>query len=154
MRASITLDWEVVVRFTEAEFAQFTGTTPIPVTLGKGSQCVTATTAAATAPERRPAPHGDDPAPLRTRARALHDNAHLRGHTCRDAMRILKRHLSNALFRTMLRDTHSHHESFKRAVYGFRILHDYRPACSCNTASPGRLATRHHSEPRSPRLAA
>ena len=38
------------------------------------------------------------------RARQLRDNALQRGHTRREAMRILKRHLSNIIYRTMLRD--------------------------------------------------
>jgi hypothetical protein len=39
-----------------------------------------------------------------TRARTLHDRARENGHTRREAMRILKRHLSDAIYRTMLRD--------------------------------------------------
>ncbi len=39
------------------------------------------------------------------RARTLFDNALARGHTRREAMRILKRHLANVIYRNMLRDT-------------------------------------------------
>lgn len=39
------------------------------------------------------------------RARQLHQQALSNGHTRREAMRILKRHLSNTIYRTMLRDT-------------------------------------------------
>jgi len=38
------------------------------------------------------------------RARLIHDQARARGHTRREAMRVLKRHLSDAIYRTMLRD--------------------------------------------------
>ena len=38
------------------------------------------------------------------RARQLYDNALRSGHTRREAMRILKRHLSDVVYRTMLRD--------------------------------------------------
>ena len=34
----------------------------------------------------------------------IHDQARAHGHTRREAMRVLKRHLSNAIYRTMLRD--------------------------------------------------
>jgi transposase len=42
------------------------------------------------------------------RARSLHDNARANGHTRREAMRIVKRHLSDAIYRTMLRDARQH----------------------------------------------
>ena len=38
------------------------------------------------------------------RARQIHDQARAHGHTRREAMRVLKRHLSDAIYRTMLRD--------------------------------------------------
>ncbi len=38
------------------------------------------------------------------RARQIHDQARVRGHTRREAMRILKRNISNPTYRTMLRD--------------------------------------------------
>jgi transposase len=38
------------------------------------------------------------------RARTLVDNAMARGHTRREAMRILKRHLAAVIYRTMLKD--------------------------------------------------
>ena len=38
------------------------------------------------------------------RARRIHDQARAHGHTRREAMRVLKRNLSNAIYRTMLRD--------------------------------------------------
>ena len=38
------------------------------------------------------------------RARQLYENARQRHHTRREAMRILKRHLSNVIYRTMIQD--------------------------------------------------
>ena len=38
------------------------------------------------------------------RAQSLIANARARGHTKREARRILKRHLSNAIYRTMISD--------------------------------------------------
>ena len=38
------------------------------------------------------------------RARQIHDQARAHGHTRREAMRVLKRHLSDAIYRSMLRD--------------------------------------------------
>lgn len=38
------------------------------------------------------------------RARNIYDNARNAGHTKREAMRILKRHLASVVYRTMRRD--------------------------------------------------
>ena len=38
------------------------------------------------------------------RAQEIFTNARKGGHTKKEAMRVLKRHLSNAIYRTMLRD--------------------------------------------------
>jgi Transposase IS116/IS110/IS902 family len=38
------------------------------------------------------------------RARKIYDNARQRGHTKKEAMRILKRHLSDVVYRRMMRD--------------------------------------------------
>ena len=38
------------------------------------------------------------------RAQALYDNARKRGHTKKEARRILKRHLSDVIYRHMIRD--------------------------------------------------
>jgi hypothetical protein len=38
------------------------------------------------------------------RARKIHDDARRRGHTKKEAMRILKRHLSDVVYRHMTRD--------------------------------------------------
>jgi transposase len=38
------------------------------------------------------------------RARKVYDNARSRGHTKKEAMRILKRHLSDVIYRRLMRD--------------------------------------------------
>jgi transposase len=43
------------------------------------------------------------------RARAIYDDARCRGHTKKEAMRILKRHLSDVVYRRMLRDLTTRH---------------------------------------------
>ena len=52
------------------------------------------------------------------RARQLYDRALHNGHTKREAMRILKRHLSNIVYRTMLDDVISHTFSGSRTGPG------------------------------------
>lgn len=94
-------------RFTEAGYARFNGTAPIPASSGEG--------------DGEPVRHRLDQGGNRQinavlhrmaitqlrchpAARALYEGARSRGHTKREAMRVLKRHLSNAVYRTMLRD--------------------------------------------------
>jgi transposase len=108
-RAAAELIVEVgdVRRFAEAGFARFNGTAPIPASSGEGGN----------APVRHRLSRGGNlrvnAAIYRTamiqlryepRARRIHDEARAHGHTRREAMRVLKRHISNAIFRTMLRD--------------------------------------------------
>lgn len=94
-------------RFTEGGFARFNGTAPIPASSGEG----------AGEPVRHRLDQGGNRqinavlhrmavTQLRCNpaARDLYERARKRGHTKREAMRILKRHLSNAIYRTMLRD--------------------------------------------------
>jgi hypothetical protein len=38
------------------------------------------------------------------RARQIYDDARRRGHTKKEAMRVLKRHLSNVIYRHLIRD--------------------------------------------------
>ena len=95
-------------RFTEGGYARFNGTAPIPASSGEG--------------DGEPVRHRLDQGGNRQinavlhrmaitqlrcnpAARDLYERARKRGHTKREAMRILKRHLSNAIYRTMLRDT-------------------------------------------------
>ena len=94
-------------RFTSGGFARFNGTAPLPASSGEGSD--------------QPVRHRYNPAGNRRvnaalhrmaitqlrcepRARQLYTNARKAGHTKKEAMRILKRHLSNVVHRQMLRD--------------------------------------------------
>ncbi len=95
-------------RFTEGGFARFNGTAPLPASSGEGDG----------EPVRHRLNQGGNRAinavlhrmavtQLRCHppARLVYDNARSRGHTKKEAMRILKRHLSNVVHRTMIRDT-------------------------------------------------
>jgi transposase len=105
--AEILLETGDVRRFTEPGFARFNGTAPIPASSGEagarpvrhrlnrgGNRRLNAVLHRAAMIQLRCEP----------RARQLYDNALHNGHTKREAMRILKRHLSNIVYRTMLRD--------------------------------------------------
>jgi transposase len=96
-----------VRRFTEAGFARFNGTAPVPASSGEG----------AGDPVRHRLSRGGNrrvnavlyriamiQLRCEPRARQLYDNARQAGHTRREAMRVLKRHLSNVVYRTMLKD--------------------------------------------------
>ncbi|EHK83585.1 transposase IS116/IS110/IS902 family protein [Rhodococcus pyridinivorans AK37] len=106
--AEILLETGDVRRFTEAGFARFTGTAPIPASSGEGGKRPVRHRLNRGGNRRlNAALHRIAMIQLRCepRARRLYDNAVSRGHTRREAMRILKRHLSNILYRTMVRDT-------------------------------------------------
>ena len=106
--AEILLETGDVRRFTEAGFARFTGTAPIPASSGEGGKRPVRHRLNRGGNRRlNAALHRIAMIQLRCepRARRLYDNAVSRGHTRREAMRILKRHLSNILYRTMFRDT-------------------------------------------------
>jgi transposase len=105
--AEILLETGDVRRFTERGFARFNGTAPIPASSGEaggrpirhrlnrgGNRRLNAVLHRAAMIQLRCEP----------RARQLYDNSLKNGHTRREAMRILKRHLSNIIYRTMLRD--------------------------------------------------
>lgn len=94
-------------RFTEAAFARFNGTAPLPASSGEAG-----------GPPRR---HRFNPGGNRRinsvlhimaltqlrcdpRARAIYEASRLRGHTKKEAMRVLKRHLSNVVYRRMIGD--------------------------------------------------
>lgn len=96
-------------RFTEGGYARFNGTAPIPASSGEGDG----------EPVRHRLNHQGNRATnavlhrmavtqLRCHpgARLLYDNARGKGHTKREAMRVLKRHLSNVVHRRMLADVH------------------------------------------------
>lgn len=94
-------------RFTQGGFARFNGTAPLPASSGEGDG----------QPVRHRLNQGGNRAvnavlhrmavtQLRCHppARLLYDTARANGHTKKEAMRVLKRHLSNVVHRTMLRD--------------------------------------------------
>ena len=94
-------------RFTQAGFARYNGTAPIPASSGEGAGKPTRHRLSRGGNRQLNAViHRIAMIQLRyePRARTLFDNARDRGHTRREAMRILKRHLSNVIYRTMLRD--------------------------------------------------
>jgi transposase len=105
--AEILVETGDIRRFTEAGFARFNGTAPIPATSGEGPDEPVRHRLSRGGNRRLNATiHRIAMIQLRyeTRARTLHDRARANGHTRREAMRILKRHLSDAIYRTMLRD--------------------------------------------------
>ena len=106
--AEIIVEVGDVRRFTEAGFARFNGTAPIPASSGEGEH----------APVRHRLSRGGNrrlnaaiyriamiQLRFEPRARRIHDQARAHGHTRREAMRVVKRHISNVIYRTMLRDT-------------------------------------------------
>jgi transposase len=91
----------------EAGFARFNGTAPLPASSAEGDD----------EPKRHRLNRGGNRrvnavlhrmalTQLRSQppARQIYDDARRRGHTKKEAMRILKRHLSNVVYRRMLRD--------------------------------------------------
>jgi transposase len=105
--AEIIVEVGDIRRFTEAGFARFNGTAPIPASSGEGEN----------PPIRHRLSRGGNrrlnaaiyriamiQLRYEPRARQIHDQARANGHTRREAMRVLKRNLSNAIYRTMLRD--------------------------------------------------
>jgi transposase len=94
----------------EGGFARFNGTAPLPASSAEGDD----------EPKRHMLNRGGNRrinavlhrmavTQLRCepRARQIYDDARRNGHTKKEAMRILKRHLSNVVHRRMLRDLHS-----------------------------------------------
>jgi transposase len=94
-------------RFTEGGFARFNGTAPLPASSAEG--------------ERRPTRHRLNRGGNRRvnavlhrmavtqlrcddRAKRIYADARQRGHTKKEAMRVVKRHLSNVVYRRMMRD--------------------------------------------------
>jgi transposase len=105
--AEILVEVGDIRRFSEAGFARYTGTAPIPATSGEGGG----------EPVRHRLSRGGNRKLNATihrmamiqlrfepRARTLFDHARDNGHTRRESMRILKRHLAAVIYRTMLRD--------------------------------------------------
>lgn len=94
-------------RFTTGGYARFNGTAPIPVSSGEGDDEPTRHRLNRGGNRRVNAViHRMAVTQLRCepRARALYDDARQRGHTKREAMRILKRNLSNVVHKRMAAD--------------------------------------------------
>ena len=98
-------------RFTEGGFARFNGSAPLPDSTAEGPG--------------EPVRHRYNPGGNRRinavlhrmaitqlrcepRAQAIFANARAKGHTKKEARRILKRHLSDVIYRRMIRDLASH----------------------------------------------
>ena len=105
--AEIIVEVGDVRRFTEAGFARFNGTAPNPATSGEGDgEPVRHRLSRGGNRRLNAAIHRVATTQLRCepRARQIYDQARANGHTRREAMRVLKRNLSNVIYRTMLRD--------------------------------------------------
>jgi transposase len=94
----------------EGGFARFNGTAPLPASSAEGDD----------EPKRHRLNRGGNrrinavlhrmavtQLRCQPRARQIYDDARRRGHTKKEAMRILKRHLSNVVYRRMIRDLHA-----------------------------------------------
>ena len=101
-------------RFTEGGFGRFNGTAPLPASTGEGPG--------------EPVRHRYNPGGNRRinailhrmavtqlrcepRAKAIYANARAGGHTKKEARRVLKRHLSDVVYRRMIRDLAAHAQS-------------------------------------------
>lgn len=106
-------------RFTEGGFARFNGTAPLPASSGEGDN----------EPERHRLNRGGNRrvncvlhlmavTQLRCdpRAKKIYADARRNGHTKKEAMRILKRNLSNVVLRWMLRDLKSQYAALQPAA--------------------------------------
>lgn len=97
-------------RFTEGGFARFNGSAPLPASTAEGPG--------------EPVRHRYNPGGNRRvnavlhrmavtqlgrepRAQRIYVNARANGHTKKEARRVLKRHLSNVIYRRMIRDLHA-----------------------------------------------
>ncbi len=105
-------------RFTEGGFARFNGTAPLPASTAEGPG--------------EPVRHRYNPGGNRRvnailhlmaitqlrrepRAQRIYANARAGGHTKKEARRVLKRHLSNVIYRRMIRDLHAPDQSLLAA---------------------------------------
>ena len=94
-------------RFTEGGFARFSGTAPLPASSGEGpGQPVRHRLNRGGNRQVNAVLHRMAVTQLRCdeRAQRIRDNAKRRGHTRKEAMRILRRHLAAVVYRRMIRD--------------------------------------------------
>lgn len=98
-------------RFTgEGGFARFNGTAPLPASSGEGDgQPVRHRLNRGGNRRVNACLHRMAVTQLRCdpRARKIYDDARARGHTKKEAMRVLKRHLSDVVYRRLTRDLHA-----------------------------------------------
>lgn len=105
--AEILVETGDINRFTEAGFARYTGTAPIPASSGEGpNEPVRHRLSRGGNRKLNACIHRIAMIQLRyePRAQALVEQSQARGHTRREAIRVLKRHLAAVIYRTMLRD--------------------------------------------------
>ena len=94
----------------EGGFARFNGTVPLPASSAEGDDALKRHRLNRGGNRRINAVlHRMAVTQLRCepRARQIYDDARRRGHTKKEAMRILKRHLSNVVYRRMIGDLNS-----------------------------------------------
>ena len=94
-------------RFTEGGFARFSGTAPLPASSGEGpGQPVRHRLNRGGNRQVNAVLHRMAVTQLRCdeRAQRIRDDAKRRGHTRKEAMRILRRHLAAVVYRRMIRD--------------------------------------------------
>jgi hypothetical protein len=135
-------------RFTEGGFARFNASAPIPASTAEGPG--------------EPVRHRYNPGGNRRvnailhrmavtqlrcepRAQALYAQARARGHTKKEARRILKRHLSNVIYKRMLRDCQAAQEpSLPTGPAGLRAPGAFLPASTAGAHRPASLLDRQH----------
>jgi transposase len=106
--AEIIVEVGDIRRFTQANFARFNGTAPNPASSSEGegepirhrlsrggNRRLNAAIYRIAVTQLRHEP----------RAKDIYETARANGHTRREAMRVLKRNLSNVIYRTMIRDS-------------------------------------------------
>ncbi len=110
--AELLVETGDVRRFTEGGFRRFNATAPLPASTAEGPG--------------EPVRHRYNPGGNRRinavlhrmavtqlahepRAQAIYANARANGHTKKEARRVLKRHLSDVIYRRMIRDLNAHH---------------------------------------------
>lgn len=109
--AEILVEVGDINRFSEAGFARFNGTAPIPASSAEGDgELVRHRLSRGGSRRLNAVIHRMAMIQLRfePRARTIYDNARANGHTRREAMRVLKRNLSNVIYRTMAGDARTH----------------------------------------------
>jgi transposase len=106
-------------RFTEGGFARFSGTAPVPASSGEGpGEPVRHRLSRGGNRRVNAVLHRMAVTQLRCdeRAQRIRDEARRRGHTRKEAMRILRRQLAAVVYRRMIRDFRTHQEALSAAA--------------------------------------